>query len=394
MLPAFRKLHTGYDSGLATLKMNEISLDNLTRWNNLFLAWQKASKGKRGKAEVALFEYQLEDNLLLLQEKLRTGQWRPAGYHSFYIHDPKRRLISAAPFADRVVHHALCNLTEPLFERSFVADSFANRIGKGNHRALDKAQYYAKRFRYVLSVDVRKFFPSIDHAILFRLLSRKIVDENLRQLVAQIIESGQGVLGEETNNEGFPEDDLIDLMRPKGLPIGNLTSQLWANVYLNPLDHYIKRSLRCQAYVRYVDDMLLFSNEKKVLWEWLNKVQIYLYTLRLHLHRGAHPRPITEGVGFLGFRVFPYRRRLKRRKGIQYQRHLHQLLADYQQGLIEMDNVLDSVMAWNNHVSYGNTIGLRKQLFSILPDEIAVEARVKYQRIVERRKKHNNVGWC
>lgn len=156
--------------------MPEISLLHLASWDNLYRAWQKASKGKRSKGEVAVFEYQLEENLLALQVALLAGEWQPGGYYSFYVHDPKRRLISAAPFADRVVHHALCNLLEPVFERSFIADSFANRIGKGNHRALDRAQQFARRFPYVLSLDVRKFFPSVDHAILLQQLSRKVVD--------------------------------------------------------------------------------------------------------------------------------------------------------------------------------------------------------------------------
>jgi retron-type reverse transcriptase len=111
----------------------------LCSWDNLFLAWRKAAKGKRGKAPAARFEFRLEDNLIALQEELRTQTYRPGAYHSFYIHEPKRRLISAAPFRDRVVHHALCNVIEPVFERSFIADSYANRVGKGTHRALDRA---------------------------------------------------------------------------------------------------------------------------------------------------------------------------------------------------------------------------------------------------------------
>lgn len=130
--------------------MSDVSLERLASWENLYCAWQKASKGKRSKLEVAVFEYQLEENLLILQSRLLSRSWQPSGYYSFYVHDPKRRLISAAPFADRVLHHALCNLIEPIFERSFISDSFANRIGKGNHRALDRAQQFARRFPYVL----------------------------------------------------------------------------------------------------------------------------------------------------------------------------------------------------------------------------------------------------
>jgi hypothetical protein len=135
-------------------------------WDNLYLAYRKARKGKRGRPPAATFEYDLEANLVRLQQELIERTYKPGKYYSFYIHEPKRRLISAAPLKDRVVHHALGNVIEPIFERSFIYDSYANRVGKGTHRAVDRAQQFARRFRYVLQVDLRQFFPSIDHAIL------------------------------------------------------------------------------------------------------------------------------------------------------------------------------------------------------------------------------------
>lgn len=357
----------------------------MASWENLWLAWLKAGKGKRKKAEVAAFEHQLEENLLTLQSDLRSGHWKPGNYHSFWIHDPKRRLISAADFADRVVHHALCNVIEPVFERTFVLESYANRVGKGNHRALDAAQKHATQFRYVLSLDVRKFFPGIDHQILYAILSRKISDEHVLRNIRLILASGVGLLNDEADTALFPGDDLIDQMRPKGLPIGNLTSQFWANVYMNPLDHFVKRTLRCKGYVRFVDDIQLFANDKHTLWLWKKELSDYLAGLRLHFHRGVQPKPVTEGFGFLGFRVYPDRKCLKKRKGIQYQRHLKDLLAQYDLGLVCPDTVLDSVLAWNNHLSYANTTGLRKSVFSVLPDELAQEARARYSRSLARR---------
>lgn len=364
----------------------------LIAWPNLLLAYQKASKGKRGKVAVATFELRLEDHLLALQDKLNKFSWRPAGYEHFYIHDPKRRLISAAPFADRVVHHALCNLIEPVFERSFIKESYANRVDKGNHRALEQAQYYARRFDYVLSLDVRKFFPNINHAILRKLLARKIHDPKILWLIDKILDSGDDVQNQDSAPMVFPHDDLTDLMQARGLPIGNLTSQFWANVYLNPLDHFIKRELRCQGYVRYVDDLLLFADSKQLLWQWLQEIEQRVCQLRLMFHPGAHPRPVTEGFAFLGFRVFPNQRRLKRRKGIQYQRRLRAMLADYRHLSGDTDaknKLLDSVLAWNNHVRYGNTLGLRKSIFASLPDEIAFAARKQYLRSLRRRNKTN-----
>ena len=234
----------------------------LCSWDNLLLAYRKASRGKRGQANVASFEHRLEDNLLQLQAELLTHAYQPGSYISFYIHEPKRRLISAAPFRDRVVHHALCNLIEPIFERSFIPDSYANRVGKGTHRALDRCQQFARRYRYVLPCDVEQFFPAIDHAILYNTLARKISDRDMLWLIERILASGRGVLAEAYEMHWFDGDDLLAATRPRGLPIGNLTSQFWANCYLNPFDHFIKRELRCAGYVRYVDDFLLFADDK------------------------------------------------------------------------------------------------------------------------------------
>ena len=159
----------------------------------------------------------------------------------------------------------------------------------------------------------------------------------------------------------FPGDDLFAVLRPRGLPIGNLTSQFWANVYLNPFDHFIKRILRCHGYVRYVDDLLFFGADKPTLWRWKNAVQERLATLRVTMHPGAHPRPVDEGIPFLGFVVFPQRRGLKRRKGISFQCKLRRLLAAAARaGTVPLTHVTASVQDWVNHVRYGNTMGLRR----------------------------------
>lgn len=338
--------------------------NQLITWDNLLLAYRRASRGKRSHPNVAAFEYRLEDNLWQLQSELQTQRYVPGGYHSFFIHDPKRRLISAAPFRDRVVHHALGNLLEPLFDRGFIEDSYANRRGKGTHRARARAQQFARRFPHVLQLDVRQFFPSVDHAILRRLLAQKISDERILWLVDVILESGQGVLAEQYEMVYFPGDDLLAAVRPRGLPIGNLTSQFWANVYLNPLDHFIKRRLGCKGYVRYVDDLLLFADDKETLWEWQAAVTARLADLRLITHPGAHPRPVGEGIPFLGFHIFPDRMRLKRRKGVAYRRKFRLLLRQYAAGEISLEQVNVSVRGWVNHARFGNTVGLRKAVLT------------------------------
>jgi len=337
----------------------------LCSWDHLLLAYRKAAKGKRGQPAVAAFEYRLEDNLLQLQRELQERSYRPGPYHSFYIHDPKRRLISAAPFRDRVVHHALCNLAEPLFERSFIFDSYANRVGKGTHRALDRAQSFLRRFRYVLPCDVRQFFPSIDHLLLRRTLARKIEDPGVRRLVDLILAGGAGVLADEYEMAWFPGDDLSAASRPRGLPIGNLTSQFWANCYLNPFDHFVKRTLGCKGYLRYVDDFLLFADDKATLLDWRAAVIDRLAGLRLVLHEdAAWPRPVAEGLPFLGFTLYPGHRRLKRRRGIAFQRRLKQLARAHAGGALSRARLEASLRGWIDHVRRANTWHLRRSILS------------------------------
>lgn len=334
-------------------------------WDNLYLAYRRARKGKRARAAVAAFEWDLEGNLVSLQDELAARTYRPGPYSSFYIHEPKRRLISAAPFRDRVAHHALCQVIEPIFERRFIYDSYANRKGKGAHRALDRCQTFARRYSYVLPCDARQFFPSIDHAILRGLLAGKLRDADVMWLVDRILESGVGVLSAGYDAQWFPGDDLLAALRPRGLPIGNLTSQFWANVYLNDLDHFIKRQLKCPAYLRYVDDMLLFADDKSQLRQWRAAVIDHLASLRLTLHENrAQPRPATEGIPFLGFIVYPTHRRLKRRKGILFRRRLKQRLAAYRAGEITFEQLDAAIQGWINHARYGDTWGLRRAVLS------------------------------
>lgn len=334
--------------------------EQLWNWDNLWRAYGRASRGKRGLPAVAAFEHRLEDNLISLQAELQSQTYQPGPYTSFYIHEPKRRLISAAPFRDRVVHHALCQIIEPIFERSFIYDSYASRVGKGTHRALARCQQFARRYPYVLQCDVRQFFPAIDHAVLRQLLARQIHHPSVLSLIDTILASGQGVLSEAYAMVYFSGDDLFALNRPRGLPIGNLTSQFWANVYLNSFDHFVKRELRCHAYVRYVDDFMLFAQSKATLWEWKKALEQRLAGLRLTLHGGAHPQPVTEGLPFLGFVNFPHHRWLKRRKKIYFATRWRCLCRAYGLGQISFAQLTASAQGWVNHVCYGNTTGLRR----------------------------------
>ncbi len=256
------------------------------------------------------------------------------------------------------------NLSSFLRSFQFIYDSYANRAGKGTHRALGRAQQFARRYRYVLQCDLRQFFPSIDHAILREILARKIADSETLWLIDRIIASGVGVLNEAYEMQWFPGDDLLAATRPRGLPIGNLTSQFWANCYLNPIDHFIKRELRCTGYVRYVDDLLLFADDKTALWQWRAALGDELAKLRLTMHSGAQPRPVTEGIPFLGFILFPTHRRLKRRKVVHYRRQIKAKARAYAQGRLSADQVAASIRGWINHVRYGDSWGLRRAILA------------------------------
>jgi retron-type reverse transcriptase len=338
---------------------------NICAYENLYESWRKAARGKRKSAEVATFEYHLTDNLLQLEEELCAQTYRPGPYRHFYLTEPKLRRISAAPFRDRVVHHALVRQIEPIFEARFCHDSYACRVGKGTHAALARCQQFARQYRYVLQGDIVQFFPAVDHAILRQILFRRIADQPTRWLIDQILDSGAGVLKDEYEMVYFPGDDLLAATRPRGLPIGNLTSQFWANCYLNELDQFIKRELRCPAYVRYVDDVLLFSDHKRQLWAWKAAINDFLPRLRLTIHQAESTvYPVRNGIPFLGFVTYPDHRRLKRRNGLAFARRLKAQLRQLAAGRLSYADVAASVQGWVAHAVHGDTYGLRRALLA------------------------------
>jgi len=218
-----------------------------------------------------------------------------------------------------------------------------------------------------LQFDIEQFFPAIDHAILRATLARKIENPDVMWLIDQILASGEGVLADEYKMHYFPGDDLFAVNKARGLPIGNLTSQFWANCMLNPFDHFVKRELGCAGYARYVDDGLLFGNEKGILWEWREASIQWLARLRLTIHPGAQPRPVSEGFPFLGFVVYPTHRRLKRRKVVGFRRRLRRLVSEWIAEERTREAVVASLLGWINHARYGDTWGLRSDIVRQLP---------------------------
>lgn len=263
----------------------------------------------------------------------------------FTLYERKPRQIAAAPFRDRVVHHAAMNRIEPPLDRRFIFDSYACRRSKGTHRAVDRYQAWARRYRYVLKLDIRRYFPSIEHGILKEKLRARLKDARVLELLDRIIDGGPRI---PTDPVYFPGDDLLTpLERRTGIPIGNLTSQFFANLYLDDFDHWVKETLRCPAYLRYVDDMVLLGDEKVRLTGWREAIRARLAEERLVLHpRKAHIYQTRRGVSLLGYTVFPDFRRLRSDNGHRFRRRLERFARGYWEGRVGWDDINPSPPAW------------------------------------------------
>ncbi len=337
----------------------------ITTFENLYLAYRQARKGKRTKAPVADFELNFELHLLSLQEVLLSLTYKPGPYRNFIIFEPKRRLVSAAPFRDRVVHHALCRVIEPIWEARFHSHSYACRVGKGTHAAVDKAHQWVRRYPYVFHGDIVKYFPSIDHQILMGLITKKIRDPEVIWLAQTILDTGKDIQPQEQPVLYFPGDDLFAALRPRGLPIGNLTSQFWANVYLNELDTFVAQELKCHAYLRYMDDFLLFSESKAELIAWKIAIRSFLGEhLRLSMHENKSVViPTRTGLDFCGFVLFPEKRKLRRTSITRFLKRFKMQRSLYSQGQMSLDEVTTSVKSWIAHAAHADSWHLRSKIF-------------------------------
>ncbi|MBR1834768.1 MAG: RNA-directed DNA polymerase [Bacteroidales bacterium] len=264
-------------------------IERVADMDNLLWAFCKAQKGKSCKKEVIDYRANLQDNLIEMRERLLAGDVRVGNYSTFTIYDPKERQISAATFDERVLHHALMNVCHPYFDRHLIYDTYATRIGKGTYAALDRAHKFMTCHSHVAKLDVRKYFDSIDHGILKRQLAHLIKDVYVLSAFNRII------------------DTYHAATRGVGIPIGNLTSQYFANHYLSVFDHYLKERLGVVSYIRYMDDMLLFADDGQLLKGQVQRVHDYLSEeLRLQIKPPVIVKT-TQGVSFLGYRLQGYR---------------------------------------------------------------------------------------
>ena len=317
--------------------------DRLTSFEHLYAAAKKAIKGSGGKRDTHRFFFYLEPELLCIRRELLDRSYEPGAYRYFTIHEPKERVISVAPFRDRVVHHALVSVLEPIYERVFIHDSYATRKGKGTHRAVARAQQYVRNNEYYLKADIRKYFPTIDHGILLAIIERKIKDRDVQWLTRRIIA-----------RSGDP-----------GLPIGNLTSQFFANVYLDVFDHYMKDRLGVRHYLRYMDDFVVFSNSKTELKNLRDLAADFLAnTLRLSLKtESCYINRRLNGLSFLGTRIFPNLIRLKRENLTRTLARVRKREQQFVGGEIEEEEYRDSMMSLMAHLQTYDTRNLLKDVF-------------------------------
>ncbi|MBT7306610.1 MAG: RNA-directed DNA polymerase [Gammaproteobacteria bacterium] len=318
-------------------------------FENLLQAAHQAARGKKMQLRVAHFIFHLESELLQIQGELEQSNWQPGNFRIFEISEPKPRRISAADFRDRVVHHAICKVLGPIFDKRMIFDSWACRSGKGSHRAVQRAKRFSGKYPYYLKCDIRRYFDNVDHAVLKQLLRRILKDRPMLDVLDKII-----------------DHPLPGAAPGKGLPIGNLPSQYFANLYLGELDHELKDRYGIKAYLRYMDDMLVFAQDKQQLHDVLATIEHFIEVkLQLKLKPSATCiAPVTEGVPFLGFRIFPGLVRLNAQSLRRFRRRLSLCEQEYRLGKIDVDQLAASVQSMLAHLQHADTHRLRQSLLS------------------------------
>lgn len=351
-----------------SLKTYNHLFEKICDYENLYEAYFNASAGKTKKEYVIEFEKGLENNLYALQWELFTHTYKPKPLTTFTIRDPKTRKISASHFRDRVVHHAICNVIAPIFESRFICDTFANRKGKGTLAALERFDFFMRKVAgngratrrereresnssncivgFALKADIRHYFETVDHGILLSILRRRINDEDLFWLISLILENHK------TEISG------------KGMPLGNLTSQFFANVYLSELDYFVKHKLKTKYYLRYVDDFIILERSRELLECYQSEIDAFLQNeLKISLHPDKTKIiSLGSGVPLLGFRAFYHFRILKKSNTRRVWHRVRSFKEKYANGEIEKTRILLSNAGWQGYAMMGNTYKLRERV--------------------------------
>ncbi|MDO8459490.1 MAG: reverse transcriptase domain-containing protein [Nanoarchaeota archaeon] len=341
--------------------------EKIISFDNLVLAWKKARKGKTQKLYVVKFEENLEKNLLDLHFDLKEQIYKPIQLETFILRDPKTRKISKSDFRDRILHHAIINILEPIFDKTFIYDSCANRKGKGNLFALKRFNQFKRKVSnngtkapnvfndsnyikgYCLKADIKHYFEKVDQEILLKLIEKRIKDKNIIWLISLVIKNN-------TNFETKREGNNLG----KGMPLGNLTSQFFANIYLNELDYFIKHELKAKYYIRYVDDFVILHKLKSQLENWKERINSFLKKqLKLEIHpEKSRIIALSRGLDFVGFRNF-YHFKLPRKRNIKKMRHKITSFANKE---IQYRELMESFNGWQAYAKWGNTFKIRKSI--------------------------------
>ena len=348
---------------------------------NLYFAFKKARKHKTLKTYVIKFERNLKENLLLLRRELLQKAYRPLPLERFIIRDPKTRKISKSDFRDRIIHHTLCNIIEPIFEKCFIHDSYANRKGKGTLNAIKRFEFFKRkasknnsRAAFVFKADISRYFDTVNHKLLLQAIKKRIKDKNILWLI-KIILGNYSVCNS-----------------AKGMPLGNLTSQFFANVFLNELDKFVKHKLRAKFYIRYVDDFVILHEDKYVLNSYKPEIEKFLINkLGLELHpKKSKVIDLRRGIDFLGFRNFYYYKLLRKANLRKIKRKLSLFKESFDNKLITYDEIYESMRGWVSYARQANTFRLRqnfsKQIESKFPNEIST---IEFNRWAKAITKNN-----
>lgn len=332
--------------------MKKFDFEKIYDFNNLYHAYLVSRRNKRTTREVIEFEMNAGANLCQMQEELKSGHYHISGYYHFTIHDPKVREIYALHYRDRIVQHSLCdNILAPYFENHLIYDNAACRKNKGTLFAMNRLNsflhdHYRKHGTegYFLKCDVRKFFDSIDHALLKAKLEAIVDDSSTKRMLFDIIDS-------------------YEVTANRGIPMGNQTSQWFALYFLDPLDRLVKERLRIRYYTRYMDDCVLISHSKEVLNNALAEMRQLMVELHLEFNTKTQIFPINQGVEYLGWRFYLTEsgavvRKLKKHSKIRWQHRLRKLKNELDKGKIDKQKVNESIVSYKNHMSYGNTYRL------------------------------------
>ncbi len=327
-------------------------------FQNLHSAYLRARKGKRYRSEVLQFSSSLEENLIQLQNELIWKTYKTGKYREFLVLEPKRRNVSALPFRDRVLQHALVAMIEPIWERRFVYDSYACRPGKGTLAGANRAQNFLRKIKqkygevYALKADISKYFASIDHKTLKLLIRKRVACASTLSLLDNVINSTPGA---------------------KGIPLGNLTSQLFANIYLHELDEFVKYRLCEKYYVRYMDDFIIIHQNKSYLHDVRRKIECFIWQhLQLCTNAKTQVFPVgiihSRALDFLGYRIWPCYRKLRKDVTKRINKRLRHLQVLYAKGIIDAEQLNASITAWLGHVKHTSSYGLRTKLLgSVVP---------------------------